>query len=48
MEADSPRLALPKLLLVANIPVFKNVERASRALYKYTGYYRRLAETRAS
>jgi hypothetical protein len=45
VEAETHRLALTKLFLLENIPVFKNVERAGRALYKYTGYYRRLAET---
>ncbi len=48
VEAEKYRLALTRLLLSENIPVFKNVERASRALYKWTSYYRRLAETRAS
>jgi len=45
VEAERYRLALTRLLLSENIPVFKNAERAARALYKYTGYYRRLAET---
>jgi acyl-CoA synthetase (NDP forming) len=31
-------------LIKAGVPVFKTVERAARALYKYTGYYRGLAE----
>ena len=29
-----------------NIPVFKNSQRAARALYKYTGYYRWLEENK--
>jgi acyl-CoA synthetase (NDP forming) len=45
VEAEKYRLALTKLFLQEGIPVFKNVERAGRALYEYTGYYRRLAET---
>jgi hypothetical protein len=48
VEAERYRLALTKLFLQEGIPVFKNVERAGRALYKYTGYYRRLAEMRPS
>jgi acyl-CoA synthetase (NDP forming) len=45
VEAERYRLALTRLFFSENIPVFKNAERAARALYKYTGYYRRLAET---
>jgi len=45
VEAERYRLALTRLFFSENIPVFKNAERAASALYKYTGYYRRLAET---
>jgi acyl-CoA synthetase (NDP forming) len=44
METEKERLWVQARLLKADIPVFKTVERAARALYKYTGYYRRLAE----
>jgi acyl-CoA synthetase (NDP forming) len=34
--------------LAAGIPVFKTVERACLALYRYTSYYRTLEEIGAS
>jgi acyl-CoA synthetase (NDP forming) len=44
LETEKDRLWVMERLVKAQIPVFKTVERAARALYKYTGYYRRLAE----
>jgi len=45
LESERERLSATKRFLKADIPVFKTIERACRALYKYTGYYRNLAET---
>jgi acyl-CoA synthetase (NDP forming) len=44
LETERDRLRVSARLLKAQIPVFKTIERACRALYKYTGYYRRLEE----
>jgi acyl-CoA synthetase (NDP forming) len=44
LETEKDRLWVTKGFVKAGIPVFKTVERAARALYKYTDYYRRLAE----
>ena len=44
MESERERLSATKRFLKADIPVFKTIERACRALYKYTGYYRNLAD----
>ena len=44
MESERERLSATKRFLKADIPVFKTIERACRALHKYTGYYRNLAE----
>lgn len=46
-EAETDRLRTTRAFLAANVPVFKTVERACRALYKYTGYYRSLQERQA-
>jgi acyl-CoA synthetase (NDP forming) len=46
-EAETDRLRTTRAFLAANDPVFKTVERACRALYKYTGYYRSLQERQA-
>jgi len=45
LETEKERLWVSARLIKAGIPVFKTVERAARALYKYTGYYRWLAES---
>jgi acyl-CoA synthetase (NDP forming) len=44
LETEKERLWVTARLIKAGVPVFKTVERAARALYKYTGYYRGLAE----
>jgi acyl-CoA synthetase (NDP forming) len=44
LETEKDRLWVTERFVKAGIPVFKTVERAARALYKYTEYYRRLAE----
>jgi acyl-CoA synthetase (NDP forming) len=44
LDTEKDRLWVTTRFVKAGIPVFKTVERAARALYKYTGYYRRLAE----
>ena len=44
LETEKERLWVTARFVKGGIPVFKTVERACRALYKYTGYYRRLAE----
>jgi acyl-CoA synthetase (NDP forming) len=46
-EAETDRLRTTRAFLAADVPVFKTVERACRALYKYTGYYRSLQERQA-
>ncbi len=45
LEAERARLRITKRFIDAGIPVFKNVERASRALQKFTSYHRALAES---
>jgi acyl-CoA synthetase (NDP forming) len=45
LETEKERLWVTARFVKAGIPVFKTVERASRALYKYTGYYRRLVDS---
>jgi len=47
LEAEKDRLQMTKRLLDAGIPVFKTMERACRALYRFTGYYRALGEAQA-
>jgi len=42
LEAEKVRLRITQDFTAAGIPVFKNVERACRALYKFTAYYRAL------
>ncbi|HUS82253.1 MAG TPA: hypothetical protein VM013_03215, partial [Dehalococcoidia bacterium] len=44
LETEKERLWVTARFVKVGIPVFKTVERACRALYKYTGYYRRLQE----
>lgn len=44
VETEKERLWAQARFIKAGLPVFKTVERACRALYKYTGYYRRLEE----
>jgi acyl-CoA synthetase (NDP forming) len=44
LEAEKERLRMTQRFLAAGIPVFKTIERACRALYRYTGYYRALEE----
>jgi acyl-CoA synthetase (NDP forming) len=44
LETEKDRLWVTKRFIKAGIPVFKTVERAARALYKYTDYYQRLRE----
>jgi acyl-CoA synthetase (NDP forming) len=48
LEAERERLKMTKRFLAAGIPVFKTVERACLALYRYTGYYRTVEEMLAS
>jgi acyl-CoA synthetase (NDP forming) len=45
LQAERDRLRITKQLIDAGVPVFKDVERASLALYKFTSYYRALQET---
>ena len=45
LETEKERLWVAARMMKTGIPVFKTVERAARALYLYTGYYRRLAES---
>jgi len=47
LEAEKERLRVTERFLAAGIPVFKTIERACRALYRYTGYYRALEEAQA-
>jgi acyl-CoA synthetase (NDP forming) len=47
LEAEKERLRVTQRFLAAGIPVFKTIERACRALYRYTGYYRALEEAQA-
>jgi hypothetical protein len=42
LEAEKVRLQITQDFTAAGIPVFKSVERACRALYKFTAYYRAL------
>jgi len=44
LETEKERLWIAARLMKAGVPMFKTVERAARALHKYTGYYRRLEE----
>ncbi len=44
LATERDRLQVSGRLLKAGIPVFKTMERACRALYKFTGYYRWLEE----
>ena len=44
VETERNKLSATRTLVKAGVPVFDNVERACRALYGYTGYYRWLAE----
>ena len=44
LETERNKLSATRTLVKAGVPVFDNVERACRALYGYTGYYRWLAE----
>ncbi len=47
LQAEKDRLKMTKQYLDAGIPVFKTVERACRALYRMTGYYRAVQEAQA-
>jgi hypothetical protein len=40
LEAEKARLGMTQSLLAAGLPVFKTIERACCALYKFTEYYR--------
>jgi acyl-CoA synthetase (NDP forming) len=44
LEAERDRLYTMQAFIKAGVPVFKTIDRACRALYKYTGYYRWLEE----
>jgi acyl-CoA synthetase (NDP forming) len=44
LATERDRLQVSAKLLKAGIPVFKSIDRACRALYKFTGYYRWLEE----
>ncbi len=44
LTTEKDRLQVSAKLLKAGIPVFKSMERACRALYKFTGYWRWLEE----
>ena len=44
---EKDRLRVTAGLHGGELPVFKTMERACRALYKYTGYYRSLQERQA-
>jgi acyl-CoA synthetase (NDP forming) len=46
IESEKVRLKITHDLIAAGIPVFKNVERACRAVHKFTGYYRALEDSR--
>jgi acyl-CoA synthetase (NDP forming) len=46
LEAEKARLRMTKHFLEASVPVFKSVERACRALYRFTAYYRAVEEAR--
>jgi hypothetical protein len=46
LDAEKVRLQITQDLIAAGIPVFKNVERACYAVYKFTGYYRLLEDGR--
>jgi len=48
LEAEKDRLGMTRDFLAAGIPVFKTVERACRALYGFTGYYRTVQEVEAA
>ena len=45
MEAERVRLRMMQTLIDAGIPVFKTIERACRAMYNLTGYYRAQEES---
>ena len=47
LQAEKDRLKMTKDFMAAGIPVFKTVERACRALYRFTGYYRMVQEAKA-
>jgi hypothetical protein len=40
LQAERARLKMMNNFIAAGVPVFRNVERACRVLYKVTGYYR--------
>jgi len=40
LEAEKARLRIMRTFIDAGIPVFKTIERACRAIYKFTGYHR--------
>ena len=44
LEAEKVRLEITQDFMAAGIPVFRNVERACHAIYKFTGYYRALED----
>jgi hypothetical protein len=44
LEAEKVRLEITQDFIAAGIPVFASVERACRAIYKFTGYYRGLED----
>ena len=48
LETERERLWLTERFLKADVPVFKNSQRAARALYRYTGYYRWQEENNGS
>ncbi|GAF97598.1 unnamed protein product, partial [marine sediment metagenome] len=48
LQAERARLRMTENFIAAGIPVFRNVERACRALYKVTGYYRAMEGAEAS
>jgi len=45
MEAERARLRIMRTFIDAGIPVFKTIERACRAIYKFTEYYRAQEES---
>ena len=44
LEAEKTRLQITQDFIAAGVPVFRNVERACLAIYKFTGYYRALED----
>jgi acyl-CoA synthetase (NDP forming) len=47
LQAEKDRLRMTKDFMAAGIPVFRTVERACRAMYRFTGYYRMVEEAQA-